>query len=215
MNADLVFDLGLNDGADSAAYLAKGFRVVAVEANPDLCDLALWRYVGDSRIQIVNAALWETSGFVDFYVNTANDHWSSVDPGWAGREDSPCRVVRVPSLTLGDLFCRYGVPFYLKIDIEGADILALAQLAASDARPAYVSVEDCRFGPEYLRTLAGAGYGGFKLIDQSVLPPGTSGPFGEDTPGEWMTLSHMRSHYWGAKRDRTPGQWFDIHARFG
>jgi len=35
-NADLIFDLGANHGEDTEFYLSKGFRVVSLEANPDL-----------------------------------------------------------------------------------------------------------------------------------------------------------------------------------
>ena len=34
---DLIFDLGMFDGSDTSFYLAKGFRVVALEARADLC----------------------------------------------------------------------------------------------------------------------------------------------------------------------------------
>ena len=33
--AQLVVDMGMNDGTDTAYYLAKGLDVVAIEANPD------------------------------------------------------------------------------------------------------------------------------------------------------------------------------------
>jgi phosphopantothenate synthetase len=34
MIEDLVYDVGMGDGADTAYYLAKGRRVVAIDANP-------------------------------------------------------------------------------------------------------------------------------------------------------------------------------------
>jgi len=34
---DLIFDIGANNGDDTAAYLTRGYNVVAVEANPSLC----------------------------------------------------------------------------------------------------------------------------------------------------------------------------------
>ena len=37
---DLIYDLGVNRGEDCAFYLAKGFRVVGIEANPSLYDVA-------------------------------------------------------------------------------------------------------------------------------------------------------------------------------
>ena len=39
VDRSLIFDVGCNDGQDSDFYLKKGFRVVAVEANPALCEL--------------------------------------------------------------------------------------------------------------------------------------------------------------------------------
>lgn len=35
-----VLDLGMHVGDDTAYYLRRGFNVVAVEANPELCRLA-------------------------------------------------------------------------------------------------------------------------------------------------------------------------------
>lgn len=37
--ADLIFDVVLHVGEDAGFYLRKGFRVIALEANPDLCKL--------------------------------------------------------------------------------------------------------------------------------------------------------------------------------
>ena len=38
MNSKLVYDIGMNDGTDSAYYLRRGYSVVAVEANPILAE---------------------------------------------------------------------------------------------------------------------------------------------------------------------------------
>ena len=35
---DLIYDIGQHTGEDTAFYLGKGFRVVAVEANPTLAE---------------------------------------------------------------------------------------------------------------------------------------------------------------------------------
>ncbi|TIL80880.1 MAG: FkbM family methyltransferase, partial [Mesorhizobium sp.] len=44
MQADLVYDVGMNNGDDTAYYLHRGFRVVAIEADPDLCNGAVSRF---------------------------------------------------------------------------------------------------------------------------------------------------------------------------
>ncbi len=36
MISNLIYDVGMNNGDDTAYYLEQGFRVVGIEANPDL-----------------------------------------------------------------------------------------------------------------------------------------------------------------------------------
>ena len=40
MDANLIFDLGMHRGEDTELYLKKGFRVVAVDADAELCEQA-------------------------------------------------------------------------------------------------------------------------------------------------------------------------------
>lgn len=228
-----IMDLGMNNGDDTAYYLAKGFSVVAVEANPALVAAASTRFaaqIAAGRVTILPNAVAGESGRVSFFINEANDHWSSMDMGWAGRGDSACHAIEVEALTLGEIFDRFGIPYYLKIDVEGADKDILAQLGRQLIKPLYVSIEDCRFGFEYIETLAAAGYDGFKLLDQSTVheladeaigyqfPAGSSGPFGRALPGQWLSRRDMHSVYARTVRDRAGTRlaprtrWWDIHA---
>ena len=229
----IIFDLGMNNGDDTAFYLSRGFNVVALEANPALCERARKRFqapIGEGRLKIVNAAIWEKTGETTFYLNLDYDHWSSLDIGWAGRDGSRCDAISIQCVTLSDLFEEFEVPHYVKIDVEGADDTVLEQLRGQSLLPQYISVEDCRFGFQYMEALASCGYDGFKLLDQStvpqmtdpatghVFPPGSSGPFGSDLPGEWLSHMDMVALYSTTVRDiqgnrlapRT--QWWDIHA---
>ena len=110
----LIFDLGMNNGDDTDYYLKLGYDVVALEANPALCARASERFadaVEQGRLTIVHAAIWEHSGKTSFLVNLDNDHWSSIDPDWAGRDDSTCERITVQCVTLPELFARFGVPY--------------------------------------------------------------------------------------------------------
>jgi FkbM family methyltransferase len=223
----VIFDLGMNNGDDTAFYLRRGFDVVALEANPALCEKAEKRFesaVGDGRLKILNAAIWEKSGEATFFVNLENDHWSSLDIGWAGRDAGRCEEIKVRCVTLTELFGEFGVPYYLKVDVEGVDQAVIEQLRGMHLLPLYVSVEDCRFGPRYMEILASCGYDAFKLLDQSSVPymqggfpQGSSGPFGDEVPGEWLTHDKMMALYSTTVRD-TQGnrlaprtRWWDIH----
>ena len=232
-DSKLIFDLGMNNGDDTAYYLRKGFGVVALEANPTLCFAAADRFSEDvaaERLAIVNAAIWEKSGEVTFHVNLDNDHWSSIDTGWAGRDDSRMQAITVRSMTLGELFAERGVPYFLKIDVEGVDLQVLEQLLHIEALPARVSVEDCRFGFQYLEILSKAGYNGFKLLDQSTVsdmedhtsgaafPKGASGPMGDEIAGAWLGYDEIVALYASTVRDHDGNRiadrthWWDIHA---
>jgi FkbM family methyltransferase len=228
----LIFDLGMNNGDDTAFYLSRGFKVVAVEANPALCKKATARLekpIGDGRLTIVNAAIWEKAGETTFYVNLDNDHWSSLDIAWANRDGSRYESIGIKCVTLAGLFGEFGVPHYLKVDVEGVDHTVLEQLRGQSLLPQYVSVEDCRFGFQYMEALASRGYDGFKLLDQSTVPlmidattgqtfpAGSSGPFGGDLPGEWLTHKDMVTFYSTTVRDIEGNRiaprthWWDIH----
>jgi FkbM family methyltransferase len=228
----LVFDLGMNNGDDTAFYLSRGFEVVALDANPSLCAAAKHRFagaIGEERLTVINAAISKETGEAPFHINLDNDHWSSLDLRWAGRDASRCREIRVPCVTLATLFGEFGVPYYLKIDVEGADQAVLDQLRGSIALPQYVSVEDCRFGFQFMETLASCGYNGFKLLDQSAVcemidaatgqafPAGSSGPFGRDLAGGWLSHADMVALYSATVRDIQGNRlaprphWWDIH----
>lgn len=74
------------------------------------------------------------------------------------------------------MFDFYGVPYYLKCDIEGADGLFVRQLLEEKRRPHFVSVEAISL--ELLALLYGAGYDRFQIVNQAlngfVSPPGAA-----------------------------------------
>jgi FkbM family methyltransferase len=167
---DLIFDVGMNDGRDTAFYLHRGFRVVAVEANPVLYQAGARNFanaIESGRLVIEGVAVGPDRGKLPFYVSS-KDIWSSFDRASATREGCTCTTIQVSSVRMADLFTKHGVPHYIKIDIEGADTYCLADLSES-CLPDYISFED---GPETeqdLRRLYRLGYRRFKLINQDGL----------------------------------------------
>lgn len=238
MQRDLIFDFGLHQGHDTAFYLAKGFRVVAVEANPKLAGLCAQRFgeaIREGRLVVENIGIAREAGRLPFYVNLDNDEWSSFDRALGTREGTRFEIVEVPTLKAEALFARHGVPYFVKIDIEGFDHLVVEAVGALVTKPRFVSVEDNGFGS--LLALHRAGGRAFKFLDQVEKwrirlpdPPregryvdttflaATSGPFGNEVPGEWMAIDAAALLY--LQHIRPPGvglreHWWDIHARFG
>lgn len=236
---DLIFDLGMHHAEDTEFYLKKGFQVVALEANPAMTEAARVKFadhIASGRLSIVEKALWEKEGeTVNFYINMIKDDWSSVSKGWAEKGGHTSTKIEVESLTLQTLFNNYGVPYYIKCDIEGADKLFTEQLLYDDRRPAFVSVEAIAL--DLLSNLSAAGYERFQIINQALSwawqPPSPplegefvsvrfngymSGLFGRELDTKrWITFEEASKRYLlfrmlKATDDTLAHGWLDFHA---
>jgi hypothetical protein len=100
---------------------------------------------------------------VNFYRNLKNPEMSSfVRP--SSDLESMHETVTVECVTLQDVLAEYGIPYYLKMDVEGADEIALASLDP-ELCPRYLSTE-LNFATQSLDRLGALGYRRFKLINQ-------------------------------------------------
>src|SRR5712691_5823534 len=98
---DLIYDVGMHDGSDTAYYLAKGFRVIAVEANPALVESAQRRFpaaLEDRRPTLLNVAIASEAAPVDFWINDENAGYSSLFQEVAGRRGKRHHRIRVESV---------------------------------------------------------------------------------------------------------------------
>lgn len=167
---DLVIDLGAHNGDDTGYYLHKGFRVVSVEANPILVEQIARRFHRDievGRLTLLNVGIAEREGTLPFWVNDDQSVWSSFDRDLGGRHGSRCHSVIVQCLPLSSIIREYGVPYYLKIDIEGYDRVCLDSLQTGRC-PRYVSCE-LAHGDGLIEQLHNLGYRRFKLVNQSTF----------------------------------------------
>ncbi len=161
-----VFDVGMNNGDDSAYYLSKGCKVIAVEANPILAQRSRARFraeIASGQMIIEHLGIWDYPGKIQFWINEERDVFSSFDRTKAGRWGMKCRAVDIECVKFDTLLKKYGVPYYLKLDAEGAEPHCLKSLQ-SMGLPEYVSVEAESL--EYLLLLWQLGYRQFKIVDQ-------------------------------------------------
>lgn len=236
---NLIFDLGVNHGDDTEFYLAKGFRVVGVEADPIIAQELGRRFaaeIADGRFVLEAVGILDKPGQQTFYRNIFCDHWSSFDPGYGCRGDTQFETILVECKPISYLFEKYGYPYYLKVDIEGADQLVLKQLRLMETKPTFVSVEE--FGLATINLLYSLGFNMFSLRRQQDKswahlpnPPREgvfveraftqrdSGPFGLEVP-EWMPVDKAQRAFNQLVRDENnnwlppPGEWYDLHATF-
>ena len=166
MEPDLIYDIGLHNGADTAYYLHKGFRVVAIDANPVLTAAAeqqFAREIASGRLSVLNVGIAEQEGTLSFWVNEANDTQSSFNETRAKRY-GPCHEIQVSCIPLSSIIAKHGIPYYMKVDIEGYDYVCVRALDRGGL-PQYISVELDR-ERDLAAELHQLGYRHFKIVNQ-------------------------------------------------
>lgn len=166
MKDDLIYDVGMHNGDDSAYYLSRGYRVVAIEANPELAATAKRRFeneLSSGKLVIINAGIFQQTGKRTFWVNRTHSVASSFDEEMASKWGGEVSPISVDCIRFEDILREHGVPFYLKIDIEGADSECLSALQTKDL-PQFVSAEAHSIMP--LCQMFVLGFRQFKCMNQ-------------------------------------------------
>ena len=142
---DLVFDIGANKGAKAMALLSLGARVVAVEPNP-ACTKAILdenrKAVAKGSLQVECAAVAAQAGEMTLTIFDSEADMTSGSAEFlnyartVGYTDT--RSVTARATTLDNLIEQFGLPAFLKIDVEGMDADALRGLSS---KPSYLSFE--------------------------------------------------------------------------
>ncbi|HEX8148629.1 MAG TPA: FkbM family methyltransferase [Pyrinomonadaceae bacterium] len=227
---DLIYDVGMHKGEDTDFYLRKGFRVVAFEADPELaghCRERFQDYIRRGRLTVVEGAIVSPDSMaagnkVRFYRNRELSVWGTVEAGWAERNarlGTSSSVTEVEAIDFVSALRQHGIPHYMKIDIEGLDIVCVTALGRFRERPDYISMESDKTSLAKIRreieTLAGLGYDSFQAVEQSKIPhsqpppnlaregnyvaqqfePDSSGLFGAELAGEWMSKDAILRRY--------------------
>jgi FkbM family methyltransferase len=130
---DLCFDVGANMGNRIEPLLTVGAKVVAIEPQ-EKCYRYLQSKFG-SKIQIVTKGLGDKEGFLNFYISNASTI-SSFSKDWIDtvKEDrfknyTWNTVEKIEITTLDNLIKKFGIPNFIKIDVEGFEYEVLKGLS--------------------------------------------------------------------------------------
>ncbi len=135
-SGDLVFDIGANLGNYSEIFASLGAHVTALEPNPDCVDHIRRSYPAQS-IDVISAAVGSSAGVATIRLAKRSD-MSSMSTDWihaigeAQKLDDSVwsNQLTVPVITLDSLIEKYGMPKFVKIDVEGFEESVLAGLSA-------------------------------------------------------------------------------------
>ena len=207
---DLVFDVGAHAGNRTRAFAALGCRVVALEPQPDFARLLRTLFGRWDTIEVIESAVGDTVGPVALAVSDRTPTLTTLATEWRdARGGEPLfkdvrwnRSLDVESTTLDTLIDRFGLPAFVKIDVEGAEPRVLAGL--SHPLPA-LSFEYLPWALDYLRLcvteLERLGSYGFNWS------PGESYRFAAE---RWMTGAELAACLETAEAQRVSG---DVYAR--
>jgi FkbM family methyltransferase len=178
---DLIYDVGMHNGDDTAFYLRQSYRVVAIEADPVQAEAGRKRFVAEiekGQVHIVEAAIGPSYGQASFWISS-NPEYNSFDRQNAEQGNNTSYEIQIVCRPMHDILAEFGTPYYLKVDIEGADHFCLEALDPNDL-PQFVSFEKARL--EDLLFMHKLGYSRFKLIAQEDFRQLSYNP-GQDNKG--------------------------------
>lgn len=130
---DLCYDIGAHAGERAMCFTKLGAKIVLVEPQWAFYNKLLKQFQNVKNSVCVHAAVTQFPGttqlmlcdessecatlsqeFIDAYSIVSDFHWSKTE--------------MVPCVTLAELISRYGLPAFVKIDVEGYESVVLSTL---------------------------------------------------------------------------------------
>ena len=141
---DAFWDIGAHAGYHTlmaARTVGPRGRVIAVEPDPDTCVIFREQLAlnGIENCTLVQGAVSDRSGTLTLRRLAIDTRRSALQEVGAGDGEA----VQVQGTTLDEMASRYPLPHMLKMDIEGAEVLALPGgegLFSGDARPRHLII---------------------------------------------------------------------------
>jgi FkbM family methyltransferase len=228
-----IIDFGANRGQNLEYFLKRADLVIAVEANPILCEFIekeFANYIANGKLIVENCAVSEkdSNEGLAFYIHKSRDLLSTS----LNQELNPnYKKIPIKGKTPGTIIQEHTKPtdsfLYAKFDLEGFDATALNAMVGQGYVSDFISIESHTVDSlvailnirevKGLKLLEGTDivkkYSSVDIltlnetIEKFSFKLHSSGPFGDDIAGEWMD-KRIFLDYFLLKRFG----WKDIHA---
>jgi len=137
--SDLVFNVGANVGTRTEIFADLEARVFALEPQPELVKRLRERFKDRDNVTIIEAAAGAEMGTVDMLLIRDNDvPLGTCEPDWIRSiEEKYCQnwpmekwdsKITVRQITVDSLVEEYGIPDFIKIDVDGYERFVLQGL---------------------------------------------------------------------------------------
>ena len=138
----LIFDVGAYDGHKTAAFAEISSKVVSCEPDPDSFKILAARFRSNKKkVQLLNCAVYDKEGEAVLQrnvkgsaFNTLNTEWTDIlqrDEGERWTEKIKFdQSISVPAktTTLDHMIEQFGLPDFIKIDVEGSELQVMRGL---------------------------------------------------------------------------------------
>lgn len=141
-NCNLIFDIGAYDGHKTAAFIEISKKVICCEPDPLNYQILRTRFRKNKNVVILNKAVFNINGYSDLLrayegsaFNTLKENWKNI------LEKDDCRrwnedltfhdelALKVETVTLDTVIETYGIPDFIKLDVEGAELEVMEGLS--------------------------------------------------------------------------------------
>ena len=149
-SCELIFDIGANDGHKTEAFLKMSGKVVCCEPDKENFKILQARFINKKkRVFLENKAVSDQEGYAEFHIHHPGSAFNTLSSKWKKllEEDNMekwneqikfTQTQTVETTILDQLINKYGVPDYIKIDVEGFEQWVLKGLSQ---KVSYLSFE--------------------------------------------------------------------------
>ena len=132
-NCSLIFDVGANEGVLTNVFSAHSQRVVAIEPAERNVNILRAKFFNHTNVFILPIAVSNSDGEQVWYEDTDDYATGTLSRKWtdskAKNGSKKLLQIRVETRTADSLIQEYGLPGYMKIDVEGSELLVLQGLS--------------------------------------------------------------------------------------
>jgi FkbM family methyltransferase len=138
----LIFDIGANQGYKTDIFLRLGARVVAVDPDEENQKSLKQRFVKyrlrPKRVSVEGKAVSDVISTKTMWIDAPGSAMNTLNPKWVqtlrthperfGQRLDFASERQVETITLAELMATHGIPFFVKIDVEGHEPSVLCGL---------------------------------------------------------------------------------------
>lgn len=134
---NLIFDIGFNEGnfTKQIKSLYPSCKIIGLDGHP----IYIQKFENNKiyNVHVFNAVVSDKNlKELDFHICDSNPGINSLNSDWIQKIrhkkffDNTIRTIKIPSVTLDYLIQKFGTPDLIKLDIEGAEFIALQGLSS-------------------------------------------------------------------------------------